>query len=1274
MSDQTATVMPALGRPFRLGMLYDCRSDQLIPGITLWNNETLQMDVGTKPQPKTEFQIITSDSIEKKASSLDVSASLKASFLGGLVEVNGSASYLNDKKASKKQERVSLQYSTTTIFEHLTMKHLGRENVSYPDVFDQGTATHVVTAVLYGAQAFFVFDCEYSSSESSQDIQGNLQMMIKKIPLIAIEGEGSLTMSDKDIENAEKFSCKFYGDFSLDSNPTTYQEAIKIYSTLPKLLGKRAEKAVPVKVWLYPLKQMDSKAAQVVRDISIQLVFDVQAVLEKMSEINMQCNDLLKHPAASTFPEIRSKVQQFQELCMQYTLTFQKQLAETLPSIRGGGKEECALVDILTSQRQSPFNFQSLSEFLDDKLQEMDFVNSYLTLLKDVRVIATESELNLIILNPNTEYVVAFTFTSLKDVEPFLSALKDWLHADFLKKANGSVAQSNVYQKEKAKQWVSQSNISKTTRKYVKAFQEFFILNKSKKATQFIVSSVSDQSNPGAFLYLYEAGDLLSTKFEPPSKPNPLLTNRITHNSVELALRPSEFGQEGIEMYAIEYRSTNEEHWTEMRTEQKIEAFTINGLKPNSEYEFRYYAECKPGLSAVSDIKRAAKTLPTSPPGTPASADIYPKAITLTWKVPSVIADGVTITDYEIEYREKGGEGTREKTGGWIKEKVGKKIETLTIQGLDPNTSYLFRVYAICEDVGVSALSENVIITSSDGRGPRIAQTILKESTQVKEDEPSIYVVPTVFSPDGAYRKHTMGKLNIQKTHKVIMVLGATGSGKTTLVNGMINFILGVEWKDNFRFKLIDEVVNKSQAHSQTSEVTAYEIHFQEGFRIPYSLTIIDTPGFGDTRGIEQDKKITQNIREFFSKPGGIDHIDAVCCVVQASAARLTHSQKYVFDSVLSIFGKDIEDNIQVLVTFADGQTPPVLDAIKASNVPCPKDPQGTPIHFKFNNSALFASNVGREEENAFNFNEMFWKMGFMSMQTFFKSLSSLQSKSLRLTKEVLKERSQLEVCVQGLQPQIKAGLIKLEEIRKTQQALEQHKDEMKANQNFDYEVETTKQNKVEIKDLITNCSMCHFTCHHPCGIADDRQKAGCASMRNGYCTVCPGKCIWNVHYNQKYKFEFYTVKEKKTYAELKAKYENASGGVMTAEKVFDELLLEYAVVENTVVNLIEKSSSSLRRLQDIALKPNPLATPEYIDLMIQAEEQELKAGYKDRIKSLYVVRDQALLIHKIANNQKLLPEESKKYKSLQENKSKVASCARSLVETVKSFFSGSSE
>ncbi|XP_067416933.1 uncharacterized protein [Emydura macquarii macquarii] len=353
-----------------------------------------------------------------------------------------------------------------------------------------------------------------------------------------------------------------------------------------------------------------------------------------------------------------------------------------------------------------------------------------------------------------------------------------------------------------------------------------------------------------------------------------------------------------------------------------------------------------------------------------------------------------------------------------------------------------------------------------------------------------------------------LGKQNLLVPNKVIMVMGATGSGKTTLINGMINYVLGVQWEDEFRFKLIHEITNRSQAQSQTSEVTAYEVNYKEGFQVPYSLTVIDTPGFGDTRGIDHDKEITRQIREVFSTPEAIDHIDAVCVVVQSSLARLTHAQKYVFDSVLSIFGKDIKDNIQILITFADGQTPPVLEAIKESDVSCSKDGQGMPIHFTFNNSALFASNAGTAA-GSFTFDEMFWKMGAMSMKTFFDSLGKLETKSLTLTKEVLRERQELQTAVEGLQPQIKAGLMKLEELRKTQRALEQHRDDMEANKDFEYEVEKTVPIKLEITgQYITNCQLCHYTCHYPCAIPDDRDKHKCSAMdRSGHCTVCPGKC-----------------------------------------------------------------------------------------------------------------------------------------------------------------------
>jgi len=42
-----------------------------------------------------------------------------------------------------------------------------------------------------------------------------------------------------------------------------------------------------------------------------------------------------------------------------------------------------------------------------------------------------------------------------------------------------------------------------------------------------------------------------------------------------------------------------------------------------------------------------------------------------------------------------------------------------------------------------------------------------------------------------------------------------------------------------------------TQAKSQTTEVIAYDFHYREGSNISYSLTIVDTPGFGDTGGID---------------------------------------------------------------------------------------------------------------------------------------------------------------------------------------------------------------------------------------------------------------------------------------------------------------------------------------------------------------------------------------------------------------------------------------
>ncbi len=62
--------------------------------------------------------------------------------------------------------------------------------------------------------------------------------------------------------------------------------------------------------------------------------------------------------------------------------------------------------------------------------------------------------------------------------------------------------------------------------------------------------------------------------------------------------------------------------------------------------------------------------------------------------------------------------------------------------------------------------------------------------------------------------------------------------------------------------------------------------------------------------------------------------------------------------------------------------------------------------------------------------------MGMDNFHKFFSVLVTMKTKSLSLTKQVLEERKRLETTVDGLQPLIKIGLSKMEDMRRTKQML----------------------------------------------------------------------------------------------------------------------------------------------------------------------------------------------------------------------------------------------
>ena len=282
--------------------------------------------------------------------------------------------------------------------------------------------------------------------------------------------------------------------------------------------------------------------------------------------------------------------------------------------------------------------------------------------------------------------------------------------------------------------------------------------------------------------------------------------------------------------------------------------------------------------------------------------------------------------------------------------------------------------------------------------------------------------------------------------------------------------------------------------------------------------------------------------------------LDAVGFTVQAALARLTPTQKYIFDSILAIFGKDVRDNIRFLVTFTDGQTPPVLEAIKEANINHQLDTHGQPLHYRFNNSGFFTSN---QIEGDTDFGSMFWKLGMKNFESFFSGLSTMMTRSLTLTKEVLEERKHINVTIEGLTVKINNQLTKMEELRKTKQVFENYSDQINANKDFKYTVTVSRGDRIEITDgkCTTNCSKCSMSCHFPCGLAITDDKQRCAAMdKKGFCESCPMKCKWDMHVNQNYHWVFQNVTETRTYDDIKKKYEEAVQEQLSTEGVLQHL------------------------------------------------------------------------------------------------------------------------
>ena len=488
------------------------------------------------------------------------------------------------------------------------------------------------------------------------------------------------------------------------------------------------------------------------------------------------------------------------------------------------------------------------------------------------------------------------------------------------------------------------------------------------------------------------------------------------------------------------------------------------------------------------------------------------------------------------------------------------------------------------------------------------------ESSNSKSSSPSMYKlnVNDLFIQEIQLFSFAIGKRNSQLPEKVILLVGATGAGKSTLINGMVNYMFGVKWEDQERLILTEISKVADQAISQTNSVNVYKISHSKRDRLLYNLTIIDTPGFADTDGLSEDQTIMTKIRGLLTTDEIIDHIDGIGFVVQASLGRLTPTQSYVINSVYSLFGSDVTNNIFVLATFSDPLSlPHVKSALDEAEI------KYNTI-FKFNNSALYAKTKGHTD--SVSLNKLSWEMGMKSFDTFFGELEKINSVSLTLTKDALNERKKLQILLEGLQTQINHEFVNMQRLKDEETTLIKCKNEVEKNENFQYLVDVPFKEKIrEVPhyDFATNCDRCQWTCHRNC--VESRYNGRCYMMTSFLyiteytCKLCG--CPINVH---SYSHDIYVTKcrtETKTVKNMKKKYEKAQSEQTDIERIIKDINNELQTIHGAVREKLSDIHKCIQRINKISLRPNLILEADYISTLIASERAEQTKGYTTRLE-----------------------------------------------------------
>ena len=641
----------SLGEAIKIGTLYNQRTSQMYHGYELYSKGTLEKFVTKIDGSLREVQEIEAvSSTRESRAKFGLGASLELELMSGLIQVKGSAEYVNDEITKSNRARVIMKKEIEgDVFE--LDKDAAVVDFDYCDLVGENSGpTHFVSRVIHGQRSYLVFDKDAASSDQVETIKGSLEAKIDLIPDLVIEGSVAIGLDGKEYKNDDEMKVKFYGDAILEKVPRTWLQAIDTFNTVleQKEDGrKKLAYSSPIKYSLTPLNDICAdRTTAVIQGITEDLVSRTIDNLDYLTRHRETLNYLLGTDPAIRYSAIREQLLVFKTGLDAFYAKMASRVAKVLPLIKASRVDESELRNILIDFEDSAFENTRSEYFLTYRKREIETILSVVTdalknpdmLLSDP-VSATDNECIF-----KQDYGTIFVLNLLPDIgvaQKFLETKDSW-----------SEPKSWVENWRAVKQI---GNVKQKFESYVDANVNSKGDNKDKKCYMLKLGPLDMQKKYE--MYLYEKGKEVTNNFRPPHKPNGAVNCVETHaEGFTLKVHPAEDAYVDVTGIEVTLQSYVHNHKSEQNMEHDA-SVRVTDLLSDEIYKvnYRYVVQDGHGFSDYAG-STDCRTRPSSAPVALSATDITSNTLKISWAAPEKIA--AHLKDARITYSVLITEGT----------------------------------------------------------------------------------------------------------------------------------------------------------------------------------------------------------------------------------------------------------------------------------------------------------------------------------------------------------------------------------------------------------------------------------------------------------------------------------------------------------------------------------------------------------------------------------------------------------------------------------------